>query len=50
MLERANLIISLLDHFFKTYGLGERKVHLHADNCSGQNKNHFNMKNFDHTT
>ncbi len=35
----ANAIISMLDHFFDHHGLGERKVHLHADNCSGQNKN-----------
>ena len=37
----ANSIISMLHHFFSTYGLGETEVHLHADNCSGQNKNHY---------
>ena len=35
----ANMVISLLDHFFTNYGLGEKWVHLTADNCAGQNKN-----------
>lgn len=35
----ANSIVSMLHHFFSQHGLGERTVHLHADNCSGQNKN-----------
>ena len=35
----ANTIISLLHHFFAVHGLGEREVHLHADNCVGQSKN-----------
>jgi hypothetical protein len=35
----ANMVISLLDHFFANYGLGEKWVHLTADNCVGQNKN-----------
>ena len=39
----ANAIISMLHHFFSTYGLGETEVHLHADNCSGQNKNRYMM-------
>ena len=30
-----------MHHFFKYHGLGETSVHLHADNCSGQNKNNF---------
>ena len=25
--------------FLENYGFGEEQVHLHADNCSGQNKN-----------
>ena len=37
----SNAVISYLDHFFRTYGLGETKAHLHCDNCSGQNKNRF---------
>lgn len=35
----ANTVISLLHHFFSTHSFGESSVHLHADNCSGQNKN-----------
>ena len=35
----ANTIVSLLHHFFQEHGLGEMDVHLHADNCVGQNKN-----------
>ena len=35
----ANTVISLLHHFFETHSLGEEHVHLHADNCVGQNKN-----------
>jgi hypothetical protein len=34
-------VISYLDYFFEHYGLGENNVHLHCDNCSGQNKNRF---------
>ncbi len=37
--KNANTVISLLDHFFANYGLGEKWVHLTADNCAGQNKN-----------
>ena len=39
----ANTIISMLHHFFECHGYGESKVHLHADNCTGQNKNRFMM-------
>ena len=39
----ANAIISLLHHFFATYGLGEKVAHLHTDNCCGQNKNRYMM-------
>jgi len=35
----ADTVISLLDHFFDNYGLGEEHVLLTADNCVGQNKN-----------
>lgn len=35
----ANTVISLLDHFFAHYGMGEKHVYLTADNCVGQNKN-----------
>src|SRR6218665_83046 len=35
----ANCVISMLDYFFTHYGLKETILHLHADNCTGQNKN-----------
>lgn len=37
----SNAVISYLHHFFETYGLGEKHVDLHCDNCSGQNKNRY---------
>ena len=40
----ANSIASFLHHFFKVHGLGECEVHLHADNCVGQNKNNTVMQ------
>jgi len=33
----------MLHHFFATHGFGETSVHLHADNCCGQNKNRYMM-------
>ena len=35
----ANSTISYVHHYFENHGLGETQAHLHADNCSGQNKN-----------
>lgn len=35
----ADCAISLLHHFLETHGKGEKDVHLHADNCTAQNKN-----------
>lgn len=35
----ADTVISMLHHFFACYGLGERRLLLTADNCTGQNKN-----------
>ncbi len=35
----ADVVISLLDHYFEYYGLKESHVFLTADNCVGQNKN-----------
>ena len=35
----ANNVISRLHYFLETHGLGEKEVFLHADNCTGQNKN-----------
>lgn len=37
----ANTTISYVHHYFQNHGLGETRVHLHADNCSGQNKNNY---------
>ena len=37
----SNAVLSFLDHFFNTFGLGEERVELHCDNCSGQNKNRY---------
>ena len=37
----ANTTISYVHHYFHYHGLGEKQVHLHADNCSGQNKNNY---------
>ena len=39
----SNAVVSYLHYFFDNYGLGETHVHLHCDNCSGQNKNKFVM-------
>jgi len=35
----ANTVISLLHHFLGNHSLGEHELALHADNCTGQNKN-----------
>lgn len=35
----ANAVVSRLNFFFDVHGLGETDVYLHADNCTGQNKN-----------
>ena len=40
----ANTVVSMLDYFFNTHGLGETAVTLHADNCCGQNKNNTMMQ------
>ena len=37
----ANTTISYVHRFFEHHGLGETSVHLHANNCAGQNKNNF---------
>jgi len=37
----SNAVISYLHHFFNNHSLGETSVHLHCDNCTGQNKNKF---------
>jgi hypothetical protein len=35
----SDSVISFLHHYFENFGLGEKRVILHADNCVGQNKN-----------
>ena len=35
----ADTVISLVNHFFNKKGIGEKYLTIHADNCSGQNKN-----------
>lgn len=35
----SNAVVSFLDHFFTRYGMGEKHLQLHCDNCPGQNKN-----------
>lgn len=35
----ANTVVSMLHYFFAHHGLSESNLHLHADNCVGQNKN-----------
>ena len=40
----GNTVASFLHHFFGTWGLGEKKVFLHADNCVGQNKNNYMLQ------
>lgn len=35
----ANTIVSLIHYYLTHHTLGERHLHLHADNCVGQNKN-----------
>ena len=35
----ADVVISMIHHYFETHGYGETHAKIHADNCSGQNKN-----------
>ena len=37
----SNAVISYLHHFFEHFGMGEKHLTLHCDNCAGQNKNQF---------
>ena len=35
----SNSVVSYLHHFLSVYSMGATDLTLHADNCSGQNKN-----------
>lgn len=35
----ANATVSFLHHYLENYGIGEKFLQLHCDNCVGQNKN-----------
>ncbi|KAK6315674.1 hypothetical protein J4Q44_G00131980 [Coregonus suidteri] len=37
----SSTVINYMHHFFTNYGVGETRVDLICDNCSGQNKNKF---------
>ena len=37
----ANSTISYVHHYLETHGLKETHAYLHADNCTGQNKNNY---------
>ena len=37
----SNCVISYLHHYLANFGMGETEMHLHADNCAGQNKNSY---------
>ena len=37
----ANAVISMLHHYFEKHSRREETLHLHADNCVGQNKNRY---------
>ena len=39
----ANSVISMLHHFLSHHSFGETHLHLHTDNCVGQNKNRYVM-------
>ena len=39
----ANAVVSRIHYFFEEHGFGEKTVYLHADNCTGQNKNNCMM-------
>ena len=36
---RPNSVISMLHHYLAVHSIKEPHLHLHADNCAGQNKN-----------
>ena len=40
----ANAVVSRIHYLFDNHGFGERDIYLHADNCTGQNKNNCMMQ------
>ena len=40
----SNSVISYLHHYFTFYSMGAIHLSLHADNCSGQNKNNIMLQ------
>ncbi|RIB11924.1 hypothetical protein C2G38_2202169 [Gigaspora rosea] len=40
----ANIVISIIQHYFENHGFGEKFVVIHADNCPEQNKNNIMIK------
>ena len=40
----ANTVISYLHHYLQNQGIRAHKIHLNADNCTGQNKNNALMQ------
>ena len=40
----ANTVISYLHHYLQNHGIRAYKIHLNADNCTGQNKNNALMQ------
>ncbi|KAF0530786.1 chaperonin: PROVISIONAL [Gigaspora margarita] len=39
----ADTVISLVHNYFELHGSGEKRLVIHADNCSGQNKNNADL-------
>lgn len=44
----SSFIVSMLDHYFDNYALGEETLELHSDNCCWQNKNFTLMSYLNH--
>ena len=40
----ANTVINLLHNYLCHHSIGEKQLHLHADNCVGQNKNNYLLR------
>ena len=40
----ADIVISLVHHYFENHNIGEKYLIIHADNCAEQNKNNAMIK------